>query len=43
MRVVKKGGLIARELNGPRDAVTEVETGRVELGMTRSEIESAGK
>jgi hypothetical protein len=41
--VVKKGGLIARELNVPREAVTEVETGRVELGMTRSEIESAGK
>jgi hypothetical protein len=41
--VVKKGGLISHEMNVPRDAVTEVETGRVELGMTRGEIESAGK
>jgi hypothetical protein len=41
--IVKKGGLISRELSVPRGAVAEVETGRVELNMTRSEIESAGK
>jgi hypothetical protein len=41
--IVKKGGLISRELSVPRDAVVEVETGRVELNKTRSEIESASK
>jgi hypothetical protein len=41
--IVKKGGLISREMSVPRDAVVEVETGRVELGMTRSQIESGGK
>jgi hypothetical protein len=41
--VVKKGGLISRELNVPRESVVEVETGRVEVGLTRSQIESAAK
>ena len=38
--IVKKGGLIPRELAVPRDAVVDVETGRVEIGMTRSELEA---
>jgi hypothetical protein len=41
--VVKKSGIISRELSVPREAVAEVETGRVELNMTRSEIEHAAK
>jgi len=38
--IVKKGGLIPREMAVPRDTVVDVETGRVEIGMTRSELEA---
>jgi hypothetical protein len=37
---IKKGGLLSKELLVPRTAVEEVETGRVELNMTKSEVES---
>jgi hypothetical protein len=37
---VKKGGLISKEIEVPRSAVEEVETGRVELNLTKSEAES---
>ena len=37
---VKKGGLLSKELLIPRTAVEEVETGRVELNMTKSEAEA---
>lgn len=35
---VKKGGLMGGELTVPRDAVIEVETGRVELSRTKAEL-----
>jgi hypothetical protein len=37
---IKKRGLLGGELMIPRDKVDEVETGRVELGITKSEAES---
>jgi hypothetical protein len=38
---IKKGGLLSsKELEIPRSAIEEVETGRVELNMTKSEAES---
>ena len=37
---VKKKGLLAGETQVPRGAVEEVETGRVELSMTKSEVEA---
>jgi hypothetical protein len=37
---VKKGGLLSKELQVPRSAVGEVETGRVELNITKSEAEA---
>jgi hypothetical protein len=40
---VKKNGLLGGTLSVPRDAVTELETGRVELSMTRDELEAANK
>jgi hypothetical protein len=39
---VKKGGLMGGEYHVPRTAVTEVETGRVEISMSRKELETAG-
>jgi hypothetical protein len=36
---VKKGGLISKEIQIPRSAVEEVETGRVELNLTKNEAE----
>jgi hypothetical protein len=38
---VKKGGLLGKELQVPKSAVGEVETGRVELSITKSEAEAA--
>jgi hypothetical protein len=38
---VKKSGLLGRQLDVPRSAVDEVETGRVELSMTKRELASA--
>ena len=40
---VKKTGLLGGTLSVPRDAVVEMETGRVELSMTKDELESAAK
>jgi hypothetical protein len=37
---IKKGGLLSKEMDIPRSAVEEVETGRVELNMTKSEAEA---
>ena len=37
---VKKGGLMGGQYDIPRDAVDEVETGRVELSMTKNELKS---
>jgi hypothetical protein len=37
---VKKKGLLGGEVQVPRGAVEEVETGRVELSMTKSEVEA---
>jgi hypothetical protein len=37
---VKKGGLMSKEIQIPRSAVGEVETGRVELNLTKDEAES---
>ena len=37
---VKKGGLLGAQYDIPRDAVDEVETGRVELSITKSELKS---
>ena len=37
---VKKGGLMSKEIQVPRSAVEEVETGRVEISLTKSEAES---
>ena len=36
--VVKKSGLLGGEIHVPRDAVIEVETGRVELSRAKSEL-----
>ena len=38
---VKKGGLLGGQLDVPRTAVEEVESGRVELSMTKRELASA--
>ena len=38
---IKRGGLLGKEFEVPRSAVEEVETGRVELNMTKSEAEQA--
>ena len=38
---VKQGGLLGGKLAIPRSAVEEVETGRVELSMTKQEVKSA--
>jgi|1185.fasta_scaffold911781_1 hypothetical protein len=38
---VKKGGLFGGQLDVPRTAVDEVETGRVELSMTKAELRSS--
>ena len=35
---VKKSGLFGGQMDVPRSAVDEVETGRVELSMTKSEL-----
>ncbi len=39
---VKTAGLRSSEVSVPADAVEEVETGRVELGLTKGEIEKNG-
>jgi hypothetical protein len=38
--VVKESGLLGGKIEVPRTAVDEVETGRVELSMTKDEIKS---
>jgi hypothetical protein len=38
---VKKGGILGGELTIPRARVTDVETGRVELSMTKSEASAS--
>ena len=40
---VKKSGLLGGTLSVPREAVVEMETGRVELSMTKDELEAAAK
>jgi hypothetical protein len=35
---VKKGGLLGGQLDVPRSAVDEIETGRVELSVTKKEL-----
>ena len=37
----KKGGLMGGEISVPREAVIEVETGRVELNRTKRELKTA--
>jgi hypothetical protein len=37
---VKKKGLLGGEVTVPRSAIEDVETGRVELSMTKSEVEA---
>lgn len=37
---IKKGGLLSRDITVPRTSVTDVETGRVELSITKREAES---
>jgi len=37
---VKKGGLLGGQIDVPRTAVDEIETGRVELSMTKRELAS---
>ena len=36
--VVKKSGFLGGEIHVPRDAVSEVETGRVELNRPKNEL-----
>jgi hypothetical protein len=36
--VVKKSGLLGGEVHVPRNAVSEVETGRVELNVAKNEL-----
>ena len=36
--VVKKSGLLGGEVHGPRTAVIEVETGRVEINKAKNEL-----
>ncbi len=38
---IKKGGLLGGDLQAPVSAVSEVETGRVELSMSKQELESS--
>ena len=38
---IKKKGLLGGELTVPRDKVDEVETGRVELTVTKADLESS--
>jgi len=38
--VVKEGGILGGKIEVPRTAIDEVETGRVELSMTKQELES---
>jgi len=35
---IKKGGLMGGEVYAPRDLVAEIETGRVELSVTKNEL-----
>jgi len=35
---VKKGGLLGGEIQVPRDSITEVETGRVELNRSKGDL-----
>lgn len=37
---VKKRGLLGGEVQVPRDSVEDVETGRVELSVTKNELEA---
>ena len=37
---VKRNGMMGGEYSVPRSSVTEVETGRVEIGMSRKELET---
>ena len=36
--IVKKSGLLGGEVHVPRDAITEVETGRVEINRTKGDL-----
>jgi len=38
---LKKAGLLGGQLDVPRSAVEEIETGRVELSMTKSELNAS--
>ena len=38
---IKKGGLLGGELQAPVSAVSEIETGRVEVSMTKQELQSS--
>ena len=38
--VVKESGILGGKIDVPRTAIGEVETGRVELSMTKQELES---
>ncbi len=40
---VKKEGLLGGEMMVPKDAVTDVETGRVEVGLTKHEVEAGSR
>jgi hypothetical protein len=40
---VRKRGPLGGEIQVPRDIVDDVETGRVELAVTRSELESTNR
>jgi hypothetical protein len=37
---IKKGGLLGGALEAPVSAVSEIETGRVELSMTKQQLQS---
>ncbi len=39
---IKKGGLLGGELTAPVSAVSEIENRRVELSMTKQELQSSG-
>jgi hypothetical protein len=39
---VKKGGFLGKDVTIPRSSVTDVETGRVEISMTKQEVEQQG-
>jgi hypothetical protein len=38
--VVKEGGLLGGSIEVPRSAVDEIETGRIDLSMTKQELKS---